>query len=163
MQWFISKLIDNENEIQKRKMFYEKLTKRTLSPVSAINDFYTFNDSKNDNRCMIIGHTDAAVIIIKLLKERSIKKYKLYLCICSMSNKELYIISKLADDDTIYLADQDDIKIEGRLIKGCEFINTSDSRLDFRATRSELKMYRSKINGFYNKLDSCFTKYTVVI
>ena len=123
MQWYISKLIDTEAELHERIKFYSELSKRELVSTNAVEDYYSFKEDRNDNRCMIVGHTDAAFDVTKYLKNKSNKHYKVYLCVCSMSCEYLLELSKLAADYEFYLSQQDDIMIGKDMYSGCRFLD----------------------------------------
>jgi len=52
--------------------------------LDVLEDYFMFSDGRSDNRCMIIGHTDAIKAIIDYLWSKGNKKYKLYLSVCEM-------------------------------------------------------------------------------
>jgi hypothetical protein len=156
MLWYISKLVDTPEEFQERRYFYSELTKRELFEVSITTDLFILCDGRKDNRCMIIGHTDTAFNVIKLLKDKSRKKYKFYLSVCIMSNDCYIEMRKQTTGDELYLSMQEKIMIGRELYLGCAFLDKVDTGLGFRATRSELNMYNSKLKGFSKKLTKSF-------
>ena len=154
MRWYISNEIDSEKELYERKNFYSALTKREITIIDTTSKYYLLHDGRNDNRCMVIGHTDIAFDVIKLLKSKSRKKYKYYLCVCIDSYDCFREIRRLAPDDEIYLSKQDVIVIEGVTRLGCEFL---DVGFGFKSTRAEMHMYNDKkYTGFFTKLDKGF-------
>ncbi len=157
MIWYISKLIDSTEEFHERTKFYSELTRRELFIIDNSDDFFILYDGRNDNRCMIIGHTDTALDLIKLLKEKSQKRYKLYLCVCKMSDVYFHEIRKLTTPYELYLSRQEDVRIGTKLYLGCSFLDKTVTGFDFKATRSELNMFNLKLKGFFNKLDKSFT------
>lgn len=156
MLWYISKSIDSTEEFHERRNFYSELTGRELFAIDTTNDFFILCDGRKDNRCMIIGHTDIAFDVIKLLKEKSQKKYKFYLCVCIMSYDCFYEIHKLTIGDELYLSIQEEVMIGRDLYLGCAFLDKTDTGFGFKVTRPELSMYNSKLKGFFNKLDKGF-------
>lgn len=153
MLWFVSNEIDNPTNVNERKNFYSNLTGIELSTVGENGKLYMYNDGRNDNRCMIIGHTDSAYDAIDILRIKSLKKYKFYICVCIMHPKDFFRRCKFIKDDEVYISEQDIVIVNGQHILGCEFI---DAGLGFKVTRPELSMYNSPLNGFHSKLDKSF-------
>ena len=156
MLWYISKLIDSVEEYHERRSFYSKLTGRVLFEIEETRDYYILSDGRKDYRCMIIGHTDTAFDVIKLLKEKSRKKHRFYLSVCIMSYDCCADIRRQARGDEIFLSMQEPLVVGRDLILGCAFLEKANTRLGFRATRSELNLYKTRQKGFSNKLDSSF-------
>lgn len=150
----MSNEVDTADTIKERRKFYTELTGIELSPIVKNEKFYTFNDGRNDNRCMIIGHTDTAYDAIDMLRAKSAKKYKFYICVCIMHPKSFFGRCKFINGDEIYLSEQEVTIVEGYPILACEFMG--DVELGFKATWPELSMYGSKLKGFHSKLDKGF-------
>lgn len=166
--WFVSKEIDSDIdgiEIQHRKQFYSKLTGREIFIKSSVDAVYILSDERNDNLCMIIGHTDTVYGVLNYLRTKSQKKYKFYICSCAMDKDKLKkLITIFGNADSVSLAEQDIIQVRelSKLYKNgvvaCEFLDKTRTNLGFRVTRSELNMYHSSFEGFHNKLDKSFIK-----
>ena len=162
MFWYVSGLVDSGEEIKERMAFYSGLTKLEMTLLSTSDYLHVFNDNRNDNLCMIIGHTDEAFNIINSLKQKSSKKYRFYLCICEMEKDYLQRLFLLSKNDTFLICAQKEIEVEGKTILCCEFINKEKTQLGFMATRSELMMFNHNLRGFHNKLDKGFKPITII-
>jgi hypothetical protein len=163
MKWFVSREIDTEDEVQYRIRFYAKLTGKEIVLENNVNAGYILSNRHDDNRCMIIGHTNTVWSVLNYLRAKSSKRYSLYICSCAMSEKELKTqIASFGNASSVRLAIQDIIQVRELSTKyldgvvACEFVDKNYTRLGFKATRSELNMYNSPLKSFYSKLDSCF-------
>jgi len=165
MMWFVSKEIDSDAEIQHRKKFYSNLTGNEIFIKSSVEAGYILSDGRNDNRCMIIGHTDTVYAVLGYLRSKSPKKYKVYICSCAMEKDVLKrLIDIFGNAASVFLSEQDIIRVRELStsykdgVTVCEFLDKTYTRLGFRATRSELNMYNSPLKGFYHKLEKNFVK-----
>ena len=157
MRWFIDKRVDAEGEFHERMKFYEKLTKKKLFMADGTATCFEFTDRGDDNRCMIVGHTDAVKEVVAALREKSRKKYKFFLSVCEMAPGVFEQWRKVLDCE-LYFTEQILIVVSGKRILTVEFLNPRHTKLAFKATRSELNMYRSKYDGFITKLESSFKR-----
>jgi hypothetical protein len=155
MRWFISRRLDSDDEFAERVKFYEVLAQRTMLVGEGASTYYEFNDGRMDNRCMIIGHTDTATDVIKMLHSKSTKKYKFYLSVCEMYPDTFNKWHENLKHE-LFVTEQVEFIAEGERLIGCEFL--SNAGFGFKATRSELGMYNSPHKGFFTKLDASFTK-----
>ena len=164
MIWFVSNEIDSADEILHRTQFYSDLTGRTVVVESTVPAGYFLSDGHDDNRFMVVGHTNTIGEVLAFLRNKSAKKYKLYICSCAMLLDDLKrLITLMGNARSVHLATQDLIEIKdfsARYKDGivvCEFVDKENTKLGFRATRSELNMHNSQLKGFFNKLDANFS------
>ena len=162
MRWFVDRRVSTEDELQERMNFYKKLTGREMIAGAGTKNCYDFQDRHDDNRCMIIGHTDAGKEVLLMLTETNKRKYKIYLSVCEMQvgqfehwRKQLIQHKRL--DWEIYFTRQGQLIVEGKQIQAVEFLAKNKTGLGFRATHSELIMFNST-RGFFNKLDAAFIR-----
>ena len=165
MKWFVSKEIDSEDELLCRQSFYSKLSGKEVIIESDSSNWYVLCDGRRDNLCMIVGHTDTVYNVLTYLRNKSQKKYKVYICSCAMSLEELKHISSRIDKTSIlFLSKQELINVKeyskhyGASILACEFVCKDYTGLGFRATRSELGLWNSQLKGFHNKLETNFER-----
>ena len=158
MKWYVCKRLDSPEEFYERVKFYENLIGLSMRVKEDLPDYFEFDDGRKDNRCMIIGHTNTAMDVMALLKNNSTKKYKIYLSVCEMYADVFEKLRKYTNYE-IYATGQEKIAIGGKRYFACEFLNKSETKLGFKATRSELNMYCSKLKGFYNKLEKSFIRF----
>jgi len=164
MIWFVSTEIDTDEEFQKRMEFYSQLRKRELNRdfelESKFNDWcYIFNDGNDDNRFMLVGHTDFPIKIILAVTKSSKKRYgycKFFICACIMSFDIFCSKSGLGITDEVYVSEQALEDIEGTAYYTCEFLDKAETRVGFKATKSELRLLNSEIKSFYGNLKHCF-------
>jgi len=162
MKWYVSKEIDSADEVLERRQFYANMTGRELSMDDSATRWFVMSDGRNDNRCMIIGHTNTVYEVMALLKKTR-KRHKYYVCSCAMSLNELKAITMRIDfDSLVFLAKQDMIAVREVAmvyrdgVLACEFFDKADTKLGFKAAQSELNMLHSTFKGFHNRLDACF-------
>jgi len=166
MRWLISKEIDCDVvEFQERMRFYSKIRKRELHQEiemeSALKNFcYVFNDGHIDNRYMLVGHTDFATSLMLCLKanaKRNFRFYKFYVCACIISFEYFCIMSGIESGDDVYVSKQVLEEVERKECYTCEFLRKEETRLGFKATKSELGLLKTNIKSFYGRLNQCFT------
>ena len=156
MRWFVNKAVSTDEELLERMSFYESLTGRKMVVGSGTENCFEFQDRHDDNRCMIIGHTDVALEVINALKRASKKKYKLYLSVCEMQEGRFAKWSRTLAWE-IFFTKQEQPIVEGKRIRAVDFLSKNDTGFGFRATHSELIMFNSSM-GFFNKLDAAFIR-----
>jgi len=164
MRWLIRSKIDGEGELQKRMEFYSQFRKRELIrelELEARLDgwCHVFNDGNEDNRYMLVGHTDFAVQAIRLIKQLNQRRYryhKFFICACIMSYEIFYSESYLSTLDEVYVTEQVLEDIEDTLYYTCEFLDKASTRIGFGATKSELRLLTSEAKSFYGNLKRCF-------
>ena len=131
------------------------LTGRDMLVCGEHDSWYEMSDGRNDNRCMIVGHTNTAYEVIKMLQDSRPRRYKFYIGVCTADLSRFREIVKRVDpNSTVYIAPQENIRIEGQRHQACEFLPTDETGLDFKAMRSELIMFNATCMGFHNKLEN---------
>jgi len=157
MRWFVDKRLDSKEAFCERLKFYEILVKKNLFIADGTGKCFEFTDRGNDNRCMIIGHTDAAEEVFLELRKKSQKRYKFFLSVCEMAGGVFEKWQECLKCEIYYTA-QVLIEVNGKRILTVEFLEPRHTKLMFKATRSEISMYHSKHKGFINKLETSFEK-----
>jgi len=159
MKWFVSKEIDSDEDFQERRAFYSKLTGCRIVACGEHPSWYEMSDGRGDNRCMIVGHTNTAYEVITMLRSTQRRKFKFYLGVCTMSLDTLRRdVLRIDPESVVFIATQENIKIEGKKHLACEFLPVNETGLGFKAMRSELNMLNSTYKGFHTRLDKSFTK-----
>ena len=165
MKWIISKEIDSDSECNERMRFYSKLgnceLKTDLAAEKALKNYscYVFSDSFLNNCYMIVGHTDFAISIITLLKNIRKRKRmlcKIYVCACIMSYEYFRDKCGLDTDDEVYFSIQELVEVEECEYYTCEFLCKHETKLGFRATKSELCLLNAMSKSFHRNLRECF-------
>jgi len=156
MKWYVDKFTDSLDELHERMRFYSDLTGRNLIISEITDGFYLLCDGRNDNLCMVIGHTDLAFKVIEKLKRSSPKHYKLYLSVCGESVDYLAALCIAAKGYEVFITEQEKIEIEGVNRWGCKFYPKSETGFGFKLTKSEIAMYNSEYKGFFIRLDKSF-------
>jgi len=163
MKWYVSKEIDSADEVIERRQFYAELTGHKLSIEDSDASWFLMSDGRNDNRCMIIGHTNTVYEVMALLRKTR-GRHKYYVCSCAMALRELKAKTTLIDRESlVFLAKQDliivrEISVVYKNVSVCKFIDKADTGFGFKAAQSELNMFHSNFKGFHNKLDQCFAR-----
>jgi len=166
MKWLVSTEIDTEEELSERMDFYSGLRKRVLNRNNEIETIFAglcfaFDDGNTDNRFMIIGHSDFPIMIVNLLKKswrgRS-ESFKFFICSCLLSFDVFYTGSGISTEDEVYVTEQELEVIEGSTRYTCEYLDKRNTRIGFRATKSELRLSLPDMAGrsFYGNLKRCF-------